>query len=86
MITEILGEVFEERTRQEQLVQAGKFDWTCADPNQPDVAKLPVLVEEVGEVARCLCDMAKDPEWREKLREELVQVAAVAVAWVEALS
>lgn len=39
-----------------------------------------VLTEEVGEVARCL----NDGEGLNRLNDELLQVAAVAVAWVEA--
>lgn len=42
---------------------------------------LAVLTEEVGEVARALLDC----ESPERLRAELVQVAAVAVAWAEAI-
>jgi NTP pyrophosphatase (non-canonical NTP hydrolase) len=66
-----------ERMRQERLKAAGKFAATPAD-DIPDTDRLPMLVEEVGEVARALCDGTN-------LREELVQVAAVALAWVEAL-
>lgn len=43
--------------------------------------KLAVLTEEVGEVARGLLDRAALLD----LKAELVQVAAVAVAWVEAI-
>lgn len=47
---------------------------------------LPVLTEEVGEVARLICDGAIEGGLdRVKLREELVQVAAMAVAWIEAV-
>lgn len=53
-----------------------------------DPAWLPVLVEEIGEVARVLCDaklgvLAGDV--RGKLREELVQLAAMTAAWVDAI-
>ena len=50
---------------------------------------LPVLIEEVGEVARVQCEYrhgkfgyqgAKD-----SLREELVQVAAMTCAWIDAI-
>ena len=41
---------------------------------------LPILVEEVGEVARVLCE----GESKERLREELIQVAAMASAWADA--
>lgn len=51
---------------------------------------LPVLTEEVGEVARVLCEgelgsLADSAHVRECLREELVQVAAMACAWVDAI-
>lgn len=43
-----------------------------------DFERLAVLVEEVGEVARAL------QEGRVGLADELVQVAAVAIVWVDA--
>ena len=42
---------------------------------------LPILVEEVGEVAHCLTYDTPDTG----LRQELVQVAAMAIAWIEAI-
>ncbi len=57
-----------------------------------DPAWLPVLVEEIGEVARVLCEMRHQANGkpglvdRNNLREELVQVAAMATAWIRALS
>lgn len=81
----VFDAVRKERVRQEQLRREGRFAFTCADrfiegkPVLP-AAKLVVLVEEVGEVARAICD-GDDAN----LREELVQVAAVCVAWLEAL-
>jgi NTP pyrophosphatase (non-canonical NTP hydrolase) len=53
--------------------------------------RLAVLVEEVGEVAQEVltqngCRLARDTTGTvEGLRVELVQVAAVAVAWLEGL-
>ena len=49
---------------------------------QPSSLWLTVLAEEVGEAARAVCD-----RWNgqaDNLTEELVQVAAVAVSWLEA--
>ena len=50
---------------------------------------LPVLVEEVGEVARAQCEakIKGQPEAKARaaLREELVQVAAMTCAWICAL-
>ena len=47
-----------------------------------DTAFLAVLVEEVGEVARAI----NDAEGVARLRDELVQVAAVCVARLELLA
>jgi NTP pyrophosphatase (non-canonical NTP hydrolase) len=76
----VLGEVALERVRQDELQKAGKFAWTCATRHVTDDCKLKVLVEEIGEVARALCEGD-----RANLREELVQCAAVCVAWCESL-
>lgn len=52
---------------------------------------LPVLVEEVGEVAKVLNDLRHGdvhqwtPEARQQLRDELIQVGAMTAAWVEAI-
>jgi NTP pyrophosphatase (non-canonical NTP hydrolase) len=73
--------VAEERDRQEAFVATGKFAWTCADETVGDPLKLAVLTEEMGEVGRALCEGAS----RRDLRDELIHVAAVAVAWAEAI-
>lgn len=75
-----LDSILHERARQEQLRREGKFPFTCADPEIADVLKLPVLGEEFGEVAKAMNEGDADA-----LREELIQVAAVAVAWIESL-
>jgi hypothetical protein len=64
-----------ERGRQENRHPAA----TCLHPIG-DAVKVAVLLEEVGEVARAVLDGDLDT-----LTDELVQVAAVAVAWLEAL-
>lgn len=49
---------------------------------------LPVLVEEIGEVARVLCDNelgALGEDAKKRLREELVQVGAMTAAWIDAI-
>lgn len=56
-----------------------------------DAAWLPVLTEEIGEVARVICDIrhgkytAAATLARRHMRDELIQVAAMATAWVEAI-
>lgn len=82
-----LTAVYQERRRQDDLKAAGRFAHTCADEDMKDVERLAILVEEVGEVARCVAEkrgLANDTHGRD-LRAELVQVAAVAVAWIEGL-
>ena len=83
----ILNEVYDERRRQEQLRNDGKFDFTCADKDCTSQQKLPILGEEFGEVCRAVCEQDGNSEiGRTNLRKELIEVAAVAVAWVESLS
>lgn len=85
----ILDDVLEERKRQERLVAVGKFKETCASPHMIDSDRFLVLAEEYAEVTTLVTAKAFDREppmdYRRKLRDELVQVAAVAVAWIEAI-
>ena len=69
-LTNILGE----RLRQDKKWGDKPGEWKCSA-----AIKLAVLAEEFGEVARGLLERnAKN------VREELVQVAAVALKWLEA--
>lgn len=85
----ILAEVSDERLRQEALKLAGRFTHTCADA-MPDGARVAVLGEEFGEVCRAVLESgtagttSQDVHGK-ALRAELVQVAAVAIAWIEGL-
>ena len=79
---QVLEAVSRERDRQEHL-WTGRHNHgngSCASSDVPEPIKLAVLLEEVGEVARALLEGD-----REGLANELEQVAAVAVAWREAL-
>jgi len=81
----IIGDILLERRRQEQLKAEGRFSATAAD--MVDAEALAVLVEEVGEVARAVLEkqrLANDKHGKD-LRKELVQTAAVCVAWLEGL-
>jgi NTP pyrophosphatase (non-canonical NTP hydrolase) len=72
-----------ERGRQ-KLKWQGIHDWgigDCSSLQVDPMVKLAVLLEEVGEVARGLLE--KDPD---QVRTELIEVAAVAVAWSESLT
>ena len=83
----IYEEILDERGRQERLRAEGKFTHTAASPDLPDGYRLTALVEEVGEAAEAVLErngFIGKPKGTD-LRKELVQVAAVAVAWIEAL-
>ena len=76
----ILEDLWDERERQEKL-WSGEHSWgrgSCASPDLPNEVKSTVLNEECGEVARAVLERSPN------LRAELIQVAAVAVAWVTA--
>lgn len=72
--------VDEERARQERKwgLHHAWGRGSCASHAVPDVVKAVVLGEECGEVSRAVLD--RDDR---NLVAELVQVAAVAVAWLE---
>lgn len=72
-----------ERQRQEAKAKAGEFAWSAAAPDVPDALRLAVLVEEVGEVACAVLGENGAVSDGGDLQSELVQVAAVAVAWLE---
>lgn len=76
----ILELVADERGRQEGLARRGIIPRTCASLESSNIEKLPILAEEFGEVAHALNE--KDIE---NLFEELIQVAAVAVGWAQAI-
>ena len=71
----------------ERQAQAKKWnthhDWgfgDCSNNQVAPITKVAVLSEETGEVARAVLENNN-----EQLKIELVQVAAVAVAWLESL-
>lgn len=79
---DVFAAIVEERRRQAEK-WGGLHRWgagDCSSRAVPDPVKAVVLAEECGEVARAVLD--SDPE---SLRNELIQVAAVAVAWLEGM-
>ena len=68
--------------RDQQAIEwGGPHEWgsgDCSSADVADIVKAAVLAEECGEVARAVLD-------GKALRSELVQVAAVAVAWLESM-
>lgn len=81
---QVMVSVLMERQRQSILYSSGRFDFTCADPRISPLRKLAVLTEEIGEVSK-ECNELHQPGARDRLRTELVQVAAVALAWLESM-
>lgn len=82
----ILDAILDERERQETLIHAGKFKYSCDSPQLTHLRKLSVLAEEFGEAAKEVNDMAEygeEYQRRMKLRAELIQTAAVCIAWLE---
>lgn len=75
---DLLDLILRERYRQNTLKAEGKFPYTCADHEITDSERAVILTEEIGEVCRAVHD--ENPE---NLKEELVQVAAIALAWLE---
>ena len=79
----ILAAVAAERERQAALWDRdhahGHGD--CSSRQVPEAVKVAVLAEETGEVARAFLDGDTAG-----LRRELVQVAAVAQAWLECVT
>ena len=71
---QIFHEILNERDRQETKWHEAPGVWPC-----DATTKLAVLAEEFGEVARGVLE--RDAE---NVREELVQVAAVCMKWLEA--
>ena len=88
----ILFAIVTERTRQERIgveKRAQGIDWrSCADLSMDggDMTRVAVLGEEFGEVANAALERVYSKALDDRhLREELIQVAAVAVAWLEAI-
>lgn len=78
----VFGDIARERERQQRLKKDGKLRWTCADQKPSDSNKLAVLAKQMGDVA---VEVLGQEHVTADLRHELVQVAAVAVAWIEAI-
>ena len=79
---DIYAAIDAERDRQ-AAKWAGPHAWgsgDCSSSRVHTIVKSAVLTEECGEVARAVLDGGQN-----SLREELIQVAAVAVAWLESL-
>jgi hypothetical protein len=77
--------VRQERDRQRQLFREGKISFDVSSPIIDPARKFRVLAEEVGEVAHAIDQIENHDMAAGNLHLELIQVAAVAVAWLESL-
>ncbi len=75
MTDDVLGDVYAERARQ---------DAKWGEQNHLPMEWITILGEEFGEVCRAAFEAYWNGQRPEHYREELIQVAAVAVAMVEA--
>jgi NTP pyrophosphatase (non-canonical NTP hydrolase) len=78
-----------ERFRQERLKAEGRFKHTLDEASLTEAEKHACIAEELGEVARNVLARAgrvtDGDRTSEALHKELVQVAALSVAWLESL-
>lgn len=79
--------VREERQRQRLLFRRQSISFDCGSPVVNPRRKYRVLLEEVGEVAEALDRIERVGNFAnyQHLQTELIQVATVAVAWLESL-
>jgi hypothetical protein len=77
------GLVHQERERQRELLAANRITFDCAAESVDGRRKLRALVEELGEVAHAIDQIDAGNPSPGNLKVELVQLAAVAVAWME---
>lgn len=79
------NKVWQERERQRQLFREQKISFDVASSIIDPRRKFRVLAEEVGEVAHAIDQNENHGMAAGNLHLELIQVAAVTVAWLESL-
>lgn len=81
--------IYDEVKAERERAHAKHGDTSMESFAWDDLTRLTVLLEEVGEVARCFNEARHHhltyEEVGPSLREELVQVAAMAAAWADVL-
>lgn len=90
---DLVGAIRRERHRQQRLFKEGTHLFTCSSPVACRARKFRVLLEEGGEVAKAVdqLELAESreslalPQYKSEVLAELVQVAAVCVAWLESM-
>jgi hypothetical protein len=84
----LIDQIYLERVRQRSLFLSRRITFDCADPEVSGKRKFRVMFEEAGETAQAVDKIEQlDNIWtRHHLATELVQLAAIATAWLEALA
>lgn len=80
-ITAISQATIEDTMAEAQRACTKHGSHTPRNLDMPRQEKLPILVEELGEVARCI---TYDREHAGELYEELIQLATMALMWATA--
>lgn len=96
----VLDRLWLERLRQQELLRAGKLTFNCATAAISPDRKLRVLTEELGEIAEAIDQLESVTLGRKEfrgafearrkgklahLRDELTQLTACGIAWLESL-
>ena len=75
----------QERVISEVLAERGRQDHKWGEQNHEDFIWLAILTEEVGEAAQASLHDRFGGRAQGTLRKELIQLAAVAVGWLECI-
>ena len=75
---DILHKIRNERVRQD-------IKWGYPRPDLSNAEWLTILTEEVGEVAKEVLEVRFESHTTKALTEEIIQIVAVGVAWLEHL-
>jgi NTP pyrophosphatase (non-canonical NTP hydrolase) len=67
------------------LTERRRQDAKWGEQNHADDFWMLILMEEVGETAQAILQACEERGSPARTKEELIQVAAVAVAWLEAI-
>ena len=72
---------YRDQTLSDVIKEMDAQDEYCGVQNHPDTVWNMILTEEVGEVAQAASEHVFRGGPSEKMRKELIQVAAVAIQW-----
>jgi len=65
--------------------ERNRQDWKWGEQDHPDEWWLPILVEEIGEVAEAMLEVQFGAGGHDDVRKEVIEACAVALAWLECM-